>query len=178
MTNADLRKLIDETPGLTVKGVSIKAGIDRANLSTFINEKEVKEVGRKMRAGLQRAYPEWFKQTNIPNTDEEERNPTLYTLAESNKLHAESNIILARSHEKLVLTHERIVNLLEARLTADAPPKTQAEDTAVLKTIRDLVLKVGVDAGSWKTEAEGMKVVHKIADENAAYTKGVSRKHG
>lgn len=109
---------------------------------------------------------------------EEETNPTLLTLAESNKLHAESNIILARSHEKLVLTHERIVNLLEARLTADGFVKNEGEETAVLKTIRDLVLKVGVDAGSWKSKEEGMKVVHKIAGENAAYTKAASRKHG
>jgi predicted transcriptional regulator len=63
MTNRELRKVlndIERKEGMTLQEIAATAGVNRSNLSTFINSTEVKKVGKRMAAKFELAFERYF----------------------------------------------------------------------------------------------------------------------
>lgn len=155
-----------------VADVQRATGYNKGTVSEYLQKK--KEPSKKFMEKFYKEFSESLKK--VPHETggasiDMPKQPTMDTIT----ILADTNQRLAIAHEKLAdanlilaKNNERLVNATFP--TADAHVKNEEEETAVLKTICDLVLKVGLDAGSWKSETEGRKVVRKIASDNAAYT--------
>ena len=89
--------------------------------------------------------------------------------------------MIRRSTDKLIDQQGMLVDtnkrMADRLLSLESSGNTD-ENFAGLQALRDLILQVGVKAGSWKSAADGLDRLNKIVRENAQSKKAAGRRVG